>query len=75
MSVSDGAHSEDSEHVWRKSTLCFSGECVEVSAHDGMVLMRDSKNPLGDVLRYSADEWRSFVRAVQSGQFDDLPRP
>jgi Domain of unknown function (DUF397) len=76
MSMSYGAQdSQAAEPAWRKASLCFSGECVEVSAQDGMVLMRDSKNPRGDVLHYSVDDWRSFVWAVQSGQFDDLCRP
>ena len=52
---------------WRKSSFCYSGECVEVAALDGMILMRDSKDPRGTVLRYSPDEWRSFVRAVRRG--------
>ena len=52
---------------WRRSSFCYSGECVEVTASDGVILVRDSKQPGGAIQRYSADEWRSFVRAVKSG--------
>jgi hypothetical protein len=58
--------------VWRKSSYCQSGECIEVSALDGMVLMRDSKDPHGGVLRYDASEWRAFLRGIRAGEFDSL---
>ena len=58
--------------VWRTSSFCQSGECVEVGAVDGMVFLRDSKTPQVGPLRYTADEFRSFVRAIVAGEFDDL---
>lgn len=51
------------DRTWRKST--YSGgtgdsECVEVSlAQDALV--RDSKNPSGDVLAFSTPAWRSLT--------------
>ncbi len=57
---------------WRRASFCYSGECVEVAAQDGMILLRDSREPHGSVLRYTADEWRAFVRGVRAGEFDDL---
>lgn len=32
--------------------------------------VRDSKDPAGPVLVFSAERWRSFVRQTQSGHFD-----
>jgi len=58
--------------VWRKSSYCQSGECVEVSALDGMVMVRDSKAPQAGTLSFNADEFRSFVRGVVAGEFNDL---
>jgi len=48
------------------------GECVEVSALDGMVMVRDSKAPQAGTLSFNADEFRSFVRGVVAGEFNDL---
>ena len=60
------------EPVWRKASFCASGECVEVAQQAGMIVLRDSKEPRGGVLRYTAEEWRSFVLGVKAGEFDDL---
>lgn len=56
---------------WRRSSFCWSGECVEVASADGAVLVRDSTRPQR-FQRYTAGEWRSFVRAVKSGELDNL---
>lgn len=56
---------------WRRSSFCWSGECVEVAIADGEVLVKDSTR-LHGIQRYTADEWRSFVRAVKSGELDGL---
>ena len=58
--------------AWRRSSSCAAGECVEVAAQDGMVLLRDSKNPQAGVHRYSVDEFQAFVRGCRAGEFDDL---
>ncbi|GGZ11527.1 DUF397 domain-containing protein [Streptomyces poonensis] len=50
---------------WRKSSYSGStgGECVEVA--DGCptaaVPVRDSKNPSGPVITFTADAWQAFV--------------
>jgi hypothetical protein len=47
---------------WRKAVASLSnGECVEVASSMGRVAVRDSKNPDGEVLLYSAGAWRSFL--------------
>lgn len=57
--------------AWRKSSYCAQGECVEVGALNGRILMRDSKNP-GPVLSFSADEFRAFALGLRAGEYDDL---
>jgi uncharacterized protein DUF397 len=47
--------------VWRKSRASNSGACVEVAAVGGSVLVRDSANRDGTVLRWSAAAWSAFV--------------
>jgi hypothetical protein len=58
---------------WRKSSYSGGngGACVEVAAHDGMILVRDTKDHgRGPVHRYTQDEWRAFAAGVRSGEFD-----
>jgi len=57
---------------WRKSSYCqgASTTCVEVARHRDGVKVRDSKDPYGHTLSFSVEEWRTFVLAVRSGEFD-----
>jgi hypothetical protein len=63
-----------SEQNWRKSS--YSGgagtDCVEVAAPlaEQAVLARDSKNPHGGTLRFSARHWSAFLADVKAGRFD-----
>ncbi|MET9397054.1 DUF397 domain-containing protein [Kitasatospora sp. NPDC002965] len=46
------------------------GQCVEVSASfPGTVPVRDSKDPQGPALIFSADAFTAFVDAVRAGEF------
>ena len=57
--------------VWRKSSRsAAAGHCVEVATGPGVVLVRDSKDATGPVLRFGAPQWSTFVSAVRSGRFD-----
>lgn len=58
------------EPTWRRSSRCDSGTCVEVALDpDGLVLVRDSKDP-GPVLVFDPAEWDDFVAGVKAGEFD-----
>ncbi|MFF7458323.1 DUF397 domain-containing protein [Kitasatospora sp. NPDC008115] len=56
---------------WFKSTYSDNGgTCVEVAPDfPGLVPVRDSKDPSGPALVFPTDAWRSFVTAVQAGEF------
>ncbi|MGY4102836.1 DUF397 domain-containing protein [Nocardia sp. R16R-3T] len=56
---------------WFKSShSTATGECVEVAfLTDGMVGIRDSKNPGGPALVFTPREWDSFTAGVASGEF------
>lgn len=62
---------------WKKSTRSGggNGDCVEttplkVSSDVLGMGVRDSKDPDGPVLRFSADAWSAFMASVERG---DLP--
>jgi hypothetical protein len=60
------------EHLtWRKSS--FSGaakDCVEVADLPGGTAVRDSKDPAGAMLTFTAAAWSAFVDGVGAGEFD-----
>jgi predicted secreted Zn-dependent protease len=61
------------ELAWRKSTRSTSGACVEVAPlPGGGIAVRDSKDPSGPVLRYTAKEWTAFLQGVEGGEFSNL---
>ncbi|WP_067670333.1 DUF397 domain-containing protein [Nocardia miyunensis] len=57
---------------WYKSSRSSSTkDCVEVAHLDeGMVGVRDSKNPTGPALVFEPSEWDAFTQGVQGGTFD-----
>jgi len=51
--------------TWVKSSYSSTGNCVEVAGQPGQVLIRDTKDPSGPVLRSSAEVWRRFTGQVK----------
>ncbi|MFW6694743.1 DUF397 domain-containing protein [Streptomyces sp. MAR4 CNX-425] len=59
---------------WHKSSYSDNGgQCIEVAANlvaaRGVVPVRDSKDPSGPVLDFTADAFASFVAGVKAGEF------
>jgi hypothetical protein len=52
--------------TWRKSSYSSSSgdACVEVADADRVVLVRDTTDRDGVVLRVSAETWRGFTRTL-----------
>ncbi|WP_242902691.1 DUF397 domain-containing protein [Actinomadura terrae] len=63
MSTSDLANLQ-----WRKSSRSSGqgGQCVEVATHTTMIAVRDSKDPNGPRLAFSAAEWHGFTQRVKA---------
>jgi hypothetical protein len=59
---------------WKKSQRSNSqGACVEIARLDSATIaMRNSRDPRGTALVYSADAVRALVSAVRTGEFDYL---
>ncbi|MDQ2880464.1 MAG: DUF397 domain-containing protein [Actinomycetota bacterium] len=65
---------EDTDRItWHKSSYSNGngGACVEVadltSGHRGV---RDSKDPTGPALTFTANAWIAFTAGVRAGEFD-----
>ena len=63
-----GAQAEQySSAVWRKSSYSANGaDCVEIALVDKFVLVRDSHDRSGIVLKLSGQDWRQVVQRIRS---------
>jgi hypothetical protein len=61
--------------AWRTSSYSngAGGMCVEVAPLGSGMVVRDSKNPTGTVLAFSAAEWDAFLAGARDGEFDLRP--
>jgi len=57
---------------WRKSSRSgpYTDNCVEVAFVGEAIAVRDSKDPRGPVLLFTAGEWDAFVDGAKEGEFD-----
>jgi hypothetical protein len=57
---------------WRKASYSSSngGACVEVAEIGDLIAVRDSKDPTGPKLAFTAPEWEAFTAGVRGGEFD-----
>jgi uncharacterized protein DUF397 len=64
-----GMASDLARALWRKSTRSNgSGACVEVARNiDGIVAVRDSKDPDGPALVVAPADWMAFTSAIKAG--------
>jgi hypothetical protein len=63
--------------IWRKSSYSngTGGSCVEiamltVAAGEHDIAVRDSKDPHGPALTFTARQWRAFTAAIKTHQLD-----
>jgi hypothetical protein len=54
---------------WRKSSFSGNngGNCVEVAGQESRVLVRDTKDRTGPMLRFAPDAWHRFAEQVKAG--------
>lgn len=59
--------------AWTKAQASIgTGACAELLPDHGDVLIRDSKNPDGPVLRFTRAEFTAFLDGAKNGEFDHL---
>jgi hypothetical protein len=54
-------------YAWRKSTRSDDGNCVEIAPADGSVVVRDSKDHVGPILRFDPARWDAFINDIHAG--------
>ncbi len=56
------------KYNWRKSSYSGDGgsNCIEVADDDSRVLVRDTKDRSGPVLRFTPDVWRRFAKQLKA---------
>lgn len=55
---------------WNRSSFCSDHTCVEVSAVEGRILVRDNKHPEVASLSFTKDEWAAFLLGARNNEFD-----
>jgi hypothetical protein len=58
----------------RASASHANGNCAEVRAAAGGIQLRDSKDPGGPVLTFTAAGWDAFLAGARAGEFDHVGR-
>ncbi|MBO3744651.1 DUF397 domain-containing protein [Streptosporangiaceae bacterium NEAU-GS5] len=58
--------------TWRKATRSNTqgNQCVEIAMFTQGIAVRDSKDPNGPKLMFTAREWDAFLEGVKGGEFD-----
>lgn len=62
---------ESTPLAWRKSSFSGGngGQCVETAnLPDGGRLVRNSKDPNGSAVQFTAAEWTAFISGVKAGE-------
>jgi hypothetical protein len=55
---------------WRRSSRCQQSNCVEVRFLDDAVHVRQSRDPDGRFLQFTAAEWSAFLAGAREREFD-----
>jgi len=48
------------------------GSCVEARRNGELIEVRNSKNPAAATVRFTVEEWDSFLFGAKNGEFDVL---
>ncbi|CAL9341401.1 hypothetical protein SUDANB6_00276 [Streptomyces sp. enrichment culture] len=71
--VRNGVRASSLDVSWMKSRHSNAeGNCVEVALVEGGIALRNSRDPDGPALVYTAAEVAAFLAGAKEGEFDHL---
>jgi len=57
---------------WHVSRTCDNGQCVKVARNGESILIGNTNSQVGEISKFTVDEWRHFVAGIKLGDFDGL---
>jgi hypothetical protein len=63
---------DDTRWMMSSRSAGNGGSCVEARRHDGVIEVRNSKAPEAGTVRFTTEEWDSFLFGAKQGEFDTL---
>jgi uncharacterized protein DUF397 len=64
--------SGDTDWIMSSRSTGNGGSCVEARRHAGWIEVRNSKCRDAGTVRFTTDEWDSFLDGAKKGEFDRL---
>jgi hypothetical protein len=64
--------SSDTGWIMSSRSTGNGGSCVEARRYDGLVEVRNSKSREAGTVRFTTEEWDSFLYGAKRGEFDQL---
>jgi len=64
----------ESDTGWMMSSRSTGngGSCVQARRSAGLIEVRNSKSPDAGTVRFTSEEWDSFLDGAKKGEFDQL---
>lgn len=55
--------------MWKRSTKCDGGHCLEMEQEGPLVFLRNNIDPNRQIVA-TQEEWEAFIKGVKAGDFD-----
>jgi hypothetical protein len=62
----------DTDWMMSSRSTGNGGSCVQARRHAELIEVRNSKNPDAGTVRFTTEEWDSFLDGAKKGEFDRL---
>lgn len=62
----------DTDWIMSSRSTGNGGSCVQARRHNGLIEVRNSKNPRAGTVRFTLEEWDSFLDGAKKDEFDQL---
>jgi hypothetical protein len=64
--------SDNKDWIMSSRSTGNGGSCVQARRHESLVEVRNSKSPEAGTVRFTIEEWDSFLDGAKKGEFDQL---